>query len=199
MHQNCRIITFSSASLLLVHTAPPRSDSKGMDSVAFRLLLLGEVHMQKAILRQDLPIAAHLLAVEAATHRPATATSSLGELQSLVFFALTREESFVILVVADRLHAIKVIDHHGAILARRTYEAFVASLVLAVVDPSTDHRPGSHEEEEEADDHVTPGNEVVDEVVVAADAECLVKAGRVIDITYFSTLRDANHGHRNPA
>ena len=74
-------------------------------------------------------------------------------------------------------------------------ESLVACFSLAIVDPSSDHGPRCEGHKEEADKHVTDCHKIVPVVIVAANAERLVIAGRLIVILRVPKRCTLSHAH----
>ena len=154
-----------------------------------RLGSLSEVHLEELVLRDDLLVATHLLAVEPAPLLSAPATTSFSGEESRAF-----RLHGALLVARD---TVKLTD--SRLGASSPSEALIACLVPTVVDPGADHGPDGGDAEEEADEHVTHRHNVVHCQIVAADAEGLVVARCVIVDVFVIAVGHTDRRHRDPA
>ena len=166
--------------------------------LAFRGSLV-QIDLKEAILRDDFSVAAHLFAVPLQAVVSATLPPSLSIEGSAV---LASKDAISVVInqtsLIKALHRVEI-AHSGTLLACLAHKAFIACLVLAVVNPGADHRPSRHNHEEEADHHVANCDNVVNSVVVAADAQRAVVARRVVVLLRVVAMRHSNHCHRDPA
>ena len=96
-------------------------------------------------------------------------------------------------ILRDARDAIDLAD--SGLGARIPGEPLIACLVFAVVDPGANHGPRRHDHEEEANDHISNGHNIVNVQIVATDTQGPIVARRVVVDMLVVAVRDADRRH----
>ena len=125
-----------------------------------RLGSLSKVDLIQSILANYSPIAAHSSAIT-----PAARLSS-----STTTFS-TRKERLLIIIEDILIIAGNTVEFTDGRLATSILsKSFITCLVLAVIDPSANHWPSSNSHKEETNNHISDSHDIVDVIVIAAQA-----------------------------